>query len=360
MMATMSPTPLHPYGLGRLGRGQPNKLVVRRDSPLSALTNSQGFSSGAPPLRSMGVGDDSDEEDLQPPPQLSALGRSVLEQHAVVSPGNAHRPARIRISRNSSASNTPARDHITPAPSLRVKRVGLQGAPVRRARRTPQGEDEQDPPQFDPHARPEQYPIPPSLDQENLPVAMQDLYIKGHPVQEPVKIEYGSAMKQKADLAAQSYRERSDKPVPLASASVNTPHRPAPPPPPPKMSVLETATKDAGASTAKQKRRRTHFLVNGKIYSQIKRLGKGGSSDVYQVMAENSAVYALKRVKLAGADETAIQGYKGEIELLKKLEKVDRVVRLIDYQVDEEKQCLYVVRLSSAHGTATVLTAFFR
>lgn len=64
---------------------------------------------------------------------------------------------------------------------------------------------------------------------------------------------------------------------------------------------------------------------------------------MYQVMAENSKMFALKRVKLEGADEAAIAGYKGEIELLKKLENVDRVVRLIDYQIDEEKQCLYVV-----------------
>lgn len=76
----------------------------------------------------------------------------------------------------------------------------------------------------------------------------------------------------------------------------------------------------------------------------MKRIGKGGSSDVYQVMAENQKMFALKRVKLEGADEHAIAGYKGEIELLKKLENVERVVRLIDYQIDEERQCLYVVR----------------
>jgi serine/threonine-protein kinase TTK/MPS1 len=110
------------------------------------------------------------------------------------------------------------------------------------------------------------------------------------------------------------------------------------------MSVLETATSAAGASTTKQKKRRAHFVVNGKIYSQMKRIGKGGSSDVYQVMAENSKMFALKRVKLEGADEAAIAGYKGEIELLKKLENVDRVVRLIDYQIEEEMRCLYVVR----------------
>jgi serine/threonine-protein kinase TTK/MPS1 len=293
----------------------------------------------------MGVGDDSDDDDLQPPPQLSALGRSVLEQHAPASPAKQHRPSKIRISRNTSASNSPAHDTITPAPSLRVKRVGLQGAPVRRARRTPQGEDEQEPPQFDPHTRPQHYNLPPSLDQENLPVSIQRPQKDAMAKEELVKPASGSGLKSREPEPVHVLRERPDKPVPLAPASVNTPHRPAPPPPP-KMSVLETATKDAGASTTKQKRRRGHFAVNGKLYTQIKRLGKGGSSDVYQVMAENSALFALKKVKLGDAEEAAIQGYKGEIELLKKLEKVERVVRLIDYQVDEVKECLYVVSYS--------------
>ena len=338
-MAAASPTPLHPYANSRSARHH-SRPIVRRDSPLSALSHSQGFSSGALPLRSMGVGD-SDDEDLQPPPQLSALGRSVLEQRAQASPAKQQRTSKLRISRNSSASNTPAHDHITPAPSLRVKRVGLQGAPVRRARRTPQGKDEVEPPQFDPHTRPEHYDHPPSMDQENLPASIQK-HQTGHAREEFIKLDLGSIMKPQGAEPLQIHRDRPSKAQPLAPASVNAPHRPAPPPPP-KMSVLETATKDAGASTVKQKRKRSHFIVNGKIYSQIKRLGKGGSSDVYQVMAENSAVFALKRVKLAGAEENAIQGYKGEIELLKKLEKVDRVVRLIDYQVEEEKQCLYVV-----------------
>lgn len=84
-------------------------------------------------------------------------------------------------------------------------------------------------------------------------------------------------------------------------------------------------------------------MVNGKLYSQMGKVGKGGSSDVYRVMAENGKMFALKRVKLEDADESAVRGYKGEIELLKKLETVERVVRLFDYEVDEQKQCLSVV-----------------
>jgi len=60
-------------------------------------------------------------------------------------------------------------------------------------------------------------------------------------------------------------------------------------------------------------------------------------------MAENYKIFALKRVNLEEADSAAIAGYKGEIELLKKLENVERVVRLFDYEVNEDKGVLNVL-----------------
>lgn len=134
---------------------------------------------------------------------------------------------------------------------------------------------------------------------------------------------------------------KSPKRQALAPKSINTPQRAAPPPP--KMSVLETATAVAGASTVKSKKKRTHVSVNGKIYSLRGRIGRGGSSDVYRVMSENEKMFALKRVNLEDCNEDTVRGYKGEIELLKKLERVDRVVRLYDWEVLEQKQSLSVV-----------------
>lgn len=128
----------------------------------------------------------------------------------------------------------------------------------------------------------------------------------------------------------------------LGAISGNTPHRPAPAPPP-KMSVLETATTTAGASVTKSKKKRSHVVVNGKIFTQMGKIGKGGSSDVFCVMAENYKTFALKRVKLDDCDESAIQGYKGEIDLLKKLTEVDRVVRLFDWELNNEKNELLVL-----------------
>jgi len=142
----------------------------------------------------------------------------------------------------------------------------------------------------------------------------------------------------------------------LGALSENTPLRQAPPPPP-KMTVLDTVTKTAGASTTKSsKKRRQHILVNGKLFTQMNKLGKGGSSDVYCVMAENYKLFALKKVKLEDCDETAVRGYKGEIDLLQRLVDVDRVVRLYDWELDESKQTLSVLMEKGDNDFNRILT----
>ena len=127
----------------------------------------------------------------------------------------------------------------------------------------------------------------------------------------------------------------------LQPLSNNTPLRPAPPPP--KMSVVDAATGAAGASTIKSKKKRSHVIVNGKLFEIRGRIGRGGSSIVYRVMAENDKMFALKKVNLEDCNEDSIRGYKGEIELLKSLENEERVVRLFDYEVNEQKQSLSVL-----------------
>jgi serine/threonine-protein kinase TTK/MPS1 len=128
----------------------------------------------------------------------------------------------------------------------------------------------------------------------------------------------------------------------LAVKSHNTPHRPAPPPP--KMSSLETPAAPTGVPAAAQsKKRRNVLAVNGKPYTRLDSIGSGGSSRVYRVMSENHKIMALKKVSLEGVDELAIRGFKGEIDLLRKLAGVDRVVQLVDFEINDKKQTLSVV-----------------
>lgn len=129
---------------------------------------------------------------------------------------------------------------------------------------------------------------------------------------------------------------------PLAPRSQNTPRRPAPPPP--RMSILDAATSTAGAATTSQAGgKKNRLKVNGKQFTKLDCIGRGGSSRVYRVMAENSQFFALKRVSLDDADEMAVAGFKGEIDLLQKLKGVDRVIRLWDYELNEAKGTLSVV-----------------
>ncbi|KAI9667009.1 MAG: Dual-specificity kinase, spindle pole body (SPB) duplication and spindle checkpoint function [Trizodia sp. TS-e1964] len=129
----------------------------------------------------------------------------------------------------------------------------------------------------------------------------------------------------------------------LMPRSNNTPHRL--PPPPPKMSVLDTATAKAGAATASSnlRKKRNQVTINGKSFTKMECIGRGGSSRVYRVIAENFKSFALKKVSLEDVDDIAIRGYKGEIDLLQKLECEERVVRLFDWELNNEKHSLSVL-----------------
>lgn len=162
----------------------------------------------------------------------------------------------------------------------------------------------------------------------------------------PSLIEIGSRPVQRA--------VSPERPI-LATISQNvqkTPHvvipmqRPAPPPPP-KMSVLDAATATAGAATTSQANKKKSIIlkVNGRSYQRVDCIGRGGSAKVYRVTAENGKMFALKRVNIENADENQVRGYKGEINLLQNLSKVERVIQLYDFELNEEKHVLSLVSL---------------
>ena len=195
-------------------------------------------------------------------------------------------------------------------------------------------------------------PLPSRFDQENEPPpTFKRNKPNGTAMSEKQKF---SVMSDEKMLIQTSATISPQRPA-LAVRSQNTPHRPAPPPP--KMTMLETATANAGAASASQaKKKRNYISVNGKLFTRMDCIGRGGSSKVYRVMAENYKVFALKRVTLEDQDELAIRGYKGEIDLLKKLEKVDRVVTLLDWEINEERHTLSVLMEMGESDLNRVLT----
>ena len=196
-------------------------------------------------------------------------------------------------------------------------------------------------------------PLPSTRDQENEPpptfkrAKPQGLSVLDKP--EKLSTMYDTDKKDTADTPAGNSPRKI-----LATRSSNTPHRPAPPPP--KMSVLETATATGGASTSQSRKKRTQVSINHKHFTRLDCIGRGGSSRVYRVMAENYKIFALKRVNLEDVDPLTLTGYKGEIDLLKKLENVDRVVRLFDWELNSDKHCLSVLMEIGESDLEKILT----
>lgn len=201
--------------------------------------------------------------------------------------------------------------------------------------------------------------LPSAHDQENevhVPSAFQARKYSASVFSEPDKkllrspslVEIGSRSVQRAISP--------ERPI-LSTISQNvqkTPHvvvpilqRPAPPPPP-KMSVLDAVTATAGAAATSQanKRKNVVLKVNGRPYTRLDCIGRGGSAKVYRVAAENGKMFALKRVNIENADENQIKGFKGEISLLQKMSNVERVIQLYDFELNEEKHMLSLVSLA--------------
>ncbi|KAL0474873.1 kinase-like protein [Neurospora intermedia] len=181
---------------------------------------------------------------------------------------------------------------------------------------------------------------PPTFKRAKLtPSSMLDHEIPKPVIPEPMALDIGRDIGRDLKRLSISPDRKA-----LAHKSQNTPHRPAPPPPP-KMSVVETATAAAGASATAgaAKKRQVLLRVNGRTYTRIDCIGRGGSGKVYRVSAESGKMLALKRVSLEHADENTVKGFKGEIDLLKRLNGVERVIQLIDHELNLEKQVLSVL-----------------
>lgn len=83
------------------------------------------------------------------------------------------------------------------------------------------------------------------------------------------------------------------------------------------------------------------ITVNGKSYTVLEQIGKGGSSKVYKATSSKRS-YAIKVVTFDDndADEeqqmSTVNELKGEIQILRKLSDSSRVIQLIDHEINSE------------------------
>ncbi|CAG5119488.1 unnamed protein product, partial [Candidula unifasciata] len=108
-------------------------------------------------------------------------------------------------------------------------------------------------------------------------------------------------------------------------------------------SVHESQSGIAPAKSLTQSEHKT-IVVNGKPYTVMNLVGRGGSAKVYRVYdPATNTILAVKCVNLACANQVIVEGYKNEINLLKKLQQCGRVIKLYDYEYVEARKKLFVV-----------------
>lgn len=119
--------------------------------------------------------------------------------------------------------------------------------------------------------------------------------------------------------------------------------------------------KQSTAGNGSNSSRIKNISVNGKPYQVLNKIGKGGSSLVYQVYcAETKQTLALKIVNLKSADKSVVEGFRSEINVLQKLRNCERVVKMYDYQFCNNNKELLIVMEKGDTDLSNVLKNHFQ
>lgn len=98
----------------------------------------------------------------------------------------------------------------------------------------------------------------------------------------------------------------------------------------PESSENPTPVKVARSHSAISGRRR-QYIINNNVYTEITRIGKGGSSQVFQCFSNtHGCMVAVKIVDLEYEPKEVKEGFINEVRLLKKLQGSKHVIKLFD------------------------------
>ncbi|GLD97215.1 hypothetical protein PINS_up005898 [Pythium insidiosum] len=84
-------------------------------------------------------------------------------------------------------------------------------------------------------------------------------------------------------------------------------------------------------------------VVNGLTYIKLEQIGSGGSSKVYRMLGPDLKIYALKKIKLKRLDQSTVDQYTNEIQLLKRLQGNPFIIRLIAAERDLQLRTINVL-----------------
>ncbi|OAA64780.1 checkpoint protein kinase [Cordyceps fumosorosea ARSEF 2679] len=104
--------------------------------------------------------------------------------------------------------------------------------------------------------------------------------------------------------------------------------------------VVTTPEKQPVPATTTRHRR---IIIRGVSYRILRKLGRGGSGRVYEVMAPDTRTWAFKAIPLAALDDVAKRQIQNEVALLQSLRSTDRVAALHDWCVDEAKNAVHII-----------------
>merc|ERR1711871_1625768 len=85
--------------------------------------------------------------------------------------------------------------------------------------------------------------------------------------------------------------------------------------------------------------------LNGREYTKLGVLGKGGSSCVYRVVAPDENLFAYKRVDIRNDEDSdsICESYGNEIQLLQKLKGSPYIIELLDAEIDKERMYIAMI-----------------
>lgn len=86
--------------------------------------------------------------------------------------------------------------------------------------------------------------------------------------------------------------------------------------------------------------RNNPISVNGIEYSVLEQIGSGNCSKIYKVF-DDGCFYALKKIRYTSS--STLESYRNEINLLQELQDEDKIINIIDSEIDRENRTILIL-----------------